>query len=292
MEISQAKPFFWRLDWFPPDHAIRFCPDTKTVDSGDVFVVACATIGASRVANTTFFGDKNIEATARDHQFHPQVLRQVVWNGKGGRRRVVPVNVMKSIISKMKTPTSVKLYPDLIKIVDDINEGKLVPEVTEGTLAVSGGPSPANFPSLTAVDPGLFRINPYNQSVPFTENMIERAKKQKELTEVGVSFDMLKHKAFFETELVKADHDAKKRKIEEDSHYESARNEEIAAIKTTREKELEAIDTTREVFKKKLTMYKEFQALAEEHGFLNHSRECVTRADELWNKIFNDATLL
>lgn len=178
MELSQAKPFFWRKDWFPPDHAIRFCVDTKTVDSGDVFVVACATIGASRVANTTFFGDKNIEATARDHQFNPQVLRHVVWNGKGGRRRVVPVNVMKSIISKMKTPTSVKLYPDLSKIVDDINEGKLVPEVTEGTLAVSGGPSPANFPNLAAVDPGLFRINPYNQSVPFTENMIERAKKQ------------------------------------------------------------------------------------------------------------------
>jgi len=121
MACLVPPPFKWQLEWFQPDHHIRFCMETKRVDTSDILVVACATEGAARVASTKYFGPKNIDATAVKHEFNKDTLKTVKWGGRGGSRRVIPVGVMKNILGSMKSPSAEKLFPEFSKLVDDID---------------------------------------------------------------------------------------------------------------------------------------------------------------------------
>jgi len=132
----QCKPFKWRLDWFKPDHYIRFDLKDKYVDTGDVCFVACASSGAARTANSKYLGEKTINATAFEHEFDPSALKQIIWGGKRGKRRVLPIGAMKSILSKMKSPSAKKLFPDFQKLVDDMTNDRFVHEPVEETAII------------------------------------------------------------------------------------------------------------------------------------------------------------
>ena len=129
----QFKPFKWRLDWFKPDHYIRFCVTRKCVDTGDVFAVTCDTAGAARQSNSRLLGAPNIATTAAANQFDTSVLRTITWNDKRGLRKILPIGVMETILGKFNTGTAKKLLPDFSKVVEDIQNDRFVHEPVEET---------------------------------------------------------------------------------------------------------------------------------------------------------------
>jgi len=136
----KLKPFKWRLDWFKPNHFVRFCVETKYVDTYDVFFVACNSDGACRTANSKYFGEKNIANTASVLGFHPGVLRCVTWKetGRRGVRKTVPVSVMESVLEHLQTPNKVLLLPHFKQIVADISNNVITTSTSDTTIVPLG----------------------------------------------------------------------------------------------------------------------------------------------------------
>ena len=127
----------WRQPWFPPDHCIRLCLKTKYVDTADVFRIISSSLSASRVANSKYLGEGKLESTAASLGFNPKVLRTVNWHGKGWIRKILPLGVMKTIIKKFNTACADELLLGFSKLVEDIENERIVPELEEHTYTVS-----------------------------------------------------------------------------------------------------------------------------------------------------------
>lgn len=125
--INDVKPipFKWRLDWFPSDHFIRFCVETKYVDTGDVFLVTCASKTAAKSANSAYLGQQKLYTTAEMNGFSPDVLRYVRWSRTRSTRKILPVDSMKNIVSNMTTTGAKMLLPEFSKFVDDMSKCRL-----------------------------------------------------------------------------------------------------------------------------------------------------------------------
>jgi hypothetical protein len=133
--VNAPIPFKWRLDWFPPGHYVRFCMKTKYIDTCDIFGVACASGAAAKVANSAYLGRQKLEATAATNEFSPISLRYVRWNRTRSVRKILPVGAMKRIISNMTTPSAKRLLPELKRLVNELDDGRVVPERVEDTAA-------------------------------------------------------------------------------------------------------------------------------------------------------------
>jgi len=291
MALLVPPPFKWRLDWFQPDHYIRLCLETKRVDTSDVLVVACATEGAARVASTKYFGDKNIDATAAKHDFNKDALKLFKWGGRGGNRRVLPFCVMKSILGDMKSPTAEKLFPSFVKLVEDIENDRVVPELVDETAIVPANHSVVlTAPGVPEVDSSILQLNRYNTTAVHTDGLIIRANKQRELVDVAAATYKIQHEAALEAKRAQTEHAAKIRKIEGDADLTHI--EQVAKKRKIEEDaEHESQKSKQESQKSKLKGLIEFEKLATDAGFLNRSAQCKTRQDELWEKILQSDTL-
>lgn len=185
--VGHPVPFKWRLEWFPPGHYIRLSAIDNYVDTGDVFVIVCASISAAKSANSAYLGcGGRLAATAALNEFTPEVLRIIRWNDTRGDRKTLPIGAMKNIISKMTTQTAKKLFPDFRKLADDMESGKFVSELVEDT--------PNHTMAIQTTENEMVATAPPNTMVALTtpavavvdssiEELVEREKKQKELSE-------------------------------------------------------------------------------------------------------------
>jgi len=239
--LAGPVPFKWRLDWFTPDHYIRFYMKDKYVDTGDVFGVACASASAAKAANSAYLGaGSKLNNTAARNEFSPSVLRTIRWNGTRGDRKILPICAMQSIVKRMTTETAKMLVPEFTKLVDDIQNDRFVHEPVEETaivlstgsttLATTESTATTTTPPGTMVSRGSTFVVQSNPLPPTCMPVPLQLERFKAITEI----ETLRRKELHERnefqrheELAQVEQAAKKRKIELHNFDTTAKLEEL-----------------------------------------------------------------
>lgn len=285
--MNEPIPFLWRQDWFPIDHYVRFCMETKYVDTGDIFFIACASKTAAKSANSAYLGQQKLETTARMNGFDPGVLRYVRWNHTRSDRKMLPIDCMKNIIGNMTTATAKKLLPEFTKLVDDINNDRKIPQLVEYTstmpLALQTS-AEYDLPTGTMITSGSSMIVP---NIPLPDAPYSAADVQINLwkncasvceiarTECGNrnKFKCEQELALAEHTAKMAEHTAKKKKVELQSHYDD---------------EVSRSQAEHALCKLKLKQIEELKLLATEFGADERKAELDKLSDDFWEKVKNE----
>jgi len=156
---------------------------------------------------------------------------------------------MKCILSKMKSPSAEKLFPEFCKLADSIENNEIVPELAEdtsshtlliqttGNAMVATTTAPPNTmipftPRFPIVDSSILQVDKFNSSAKKTDELLGQAKKQRELVGEAVATFEMQHNAVIAAEIAQAEKTAKKKKIEDESELAA----EIAQVEKTAKK--------------------------------------------------------
>jgi uncharacterized protein YihD (DUF1040 family) len=277
--MAGVVPFRWRLDWFPVGHYVRFCMTTKYVDTGDIFGVACASSAAAKVANSAYLGRQKLETTAAANGFNPAVLRYVRWRGTRSDRKMLPVGAMKSIVGNMTTATAKHLLPELDRLVDDLDNGRMVPELVEDTAVRPLG----QLSSVSDAEVGTLAVSGSTMIVPNTplpdapyssiDIQLSQWKACSEVSDLAREECSKRNKFMCEQAIAILEHNTKKQKIAQQSEYDSH------ILKATAE---------HEIYKLKLKQVAELQTIAANIGAVDHKAALDKLSDDFWEKVKNN----